>query len=71
MVKINFNKSITYSFLAYHNNNNKDIMRVFIPLIKKSFLNFENKNDKFYGDLTLVKESIKEEFKLDIPNRYF
>lgn len=67
MVKINFNKSITYSFLAYHNNNNKDIMRVFIPLIKKSFLNFKNKNDKFYGDLTLVKESIKEEFKLDIP----
>ncbi len=42
-------------------------MRVFIPLIKKSFLNFENKNDKFYGDLTQVKESIKEEFKLDIP----
>jgi hypothetical protein len=42
-------------------------MRVFIPLIKKSFLNFKNKNDKFYGDLTLVKESIKEEFKLNIP----
>jgi len=64
---MDFNKSITYSFLAYHNNNNKDIMRVFIPLIKKSFLKFENKNGKFYGDLTLVKKTIKEEFKLDIP----
>ena len=64
---MNFNKSITYSFLAYHNNNNKDIMRVFIPLIKKSFLKFENKNGKFYGDLTQVKRTIKKEFKLDIP----
>ena len=64
---MDFNKSITYSFLAYHNNNNKDIMRVFIPLIKKSFLKFENKNGKFYGDLTQVKKTIKEEFKLDIP----
>lgn len=64
---MDFNKSITYSFLAYHNNNNKDIMRVFIPLIKKSFLKFENKNGKFYGDLTQVKRTIKKEFKLDIP----
>ena len=56
------------SILAYHNNGNKDIMRVFIPLIKKSFLEFKNKNGKFYGDLTQVKETIKKEFKLDIPN---
>ncbi|CCU80925.1 hypothetical protein HSACCH_02427 [Halanaerobium saccharolyticum subsp. saccharolyticum DSM 6643] len=66
---MNFNKSLTYSFLAYHNNQNKDIMRVFIPLIKKAFLKFEKSNNKYYGDLNEVKRSIKEEFKLDIPIR--
>jgi hypothetical protein len=64
---LDYKKGITYSFLAYHNNENKDLIDVFKPLVKKSFTKFKSNNGSYYGNLYEVKSYIKDEFALDIP----